>query len=589
MPAREMKRKPAKTAPTPAAKFVPGFWELRAAPLLNRWAPIILILLILAGAARIVSTYKLLSMTFDEPIHYTCGLEYLTDHAYRLETQHPPMERAMGALIPYLMGERSTPETRLAPKVPARYDAALLSHREVLAKFPPDPNADVLLARIRWGVLPFFILAVLVVYEWTRYIFDKATAVLAAALFTLIPPVLAHAGLATTDIALTACLGAAFLSLLRWAESPNFKRGLVAGFWTGLSVLSKFTTLIYLPAATVLALAAFVAIHRPGTSALIDLAKRRLPSFAAAVAFGAFLIWAGYWFSIGTMPGWSLRLPAPEFFDGIRSVIEHNKTGHRSFLLGENSRSGWWYFFPVVLSVKTPLSILVLLVVGLWVCIRRRFRASYTSLAFALGVLLPAMMGRINIGVRHVLPIYISFAILGAAGLIALTRISRAWWFALLAPTALLVWLAVPGIRQHPDYLAYFNELAGEHPELILADSDLDWGQDLKMAAKRLKEVGAKEAATYLFGEFAQPEYIQKTYGFPPLKPFVIQRPKEGWNIVSPTAVAIFGGGWHRGRPLLHYEGLLSALDTPWYELVDPTEKVGTLYFYHIPPGFVMR
>jgi hypothetical protein len=41
----------------------------------------------------------------------------------------------------------------------------------------------------------------------------------------------------------------------------------------------------------------------------------------------------------------------------------------------------------------------------------------------------------------------------------------------------------------HPDYLPYFNEIAGSHPEKILVDSDLDWGQDLDRLSRRLREL----------------------------------------------------------------------------------------------------
>src|ERR1035437_5262146 len=93
---------------------------------------------------------------------------------------------------------------------------------------------------------------------WARHHFGNTAAVLATGLFTLLPPVLAHAGLATTDMALAACLGAAFFSLVLWAEAPTWKRSALLGLTGAAAVLSKFTALGYLPAAAVLALAASV-------------------------------------------------------------------------------------------------------------------------------------------------------------------------------------------------------------------------------------------------------------------------------------------------------------------------------------------
>ena len=36
-----------------------------------------------------------MSITFDEPAHLACGLQYLAQHVYLYEPQHPPLARAM--------------------------------------------------------------------------------------------------------------------------------------------------------------------------------------------------------------------------------------------------------------------------------------------------------------------------------------------------------------------------------------------------------------------------------------------------------------------------------------------------------------
>src|SRR5258705_1999593 len=72
------------------------------------------------------------------------------------------------------------------------------------------------LALARLGVLPFFLLATLVVYAWADRIGGLADGVCAVLLFTTLPPVLAHAGIATTDMAVcpTLALASYFLTLL---------------------------------------------------------------------------------------------------------------------------------------------------------------------------------------------------------------------------------------------------------------------------------------------------------------------------------------------------------------------------------------
>ena len=138
----------------------------------------------------------------------------------------------------------------------------------------------------------------------------------------------------------------------------------------------------------------------------------------------------------------------------------------------------------------------MLLMYGAVLCLARRARVVYLlPLAFSLGILLSSMTSHVNIGLRHILPIYAGLSILAAVGLAALIERAPTATWAGVAAVALVSWLAATGAIRHPDYLAYFNEFAGDHPERILVDSDLDWGQDTIRLARRLKELGATQVS----------------------------------------------------------------------------------------------
>jgi hypothetical protein len=189
--------------------------------------------------------------------------------------------------------------------------------------------------------------------------------------------------------------------------------------------------------------------------------------------------------------------------------------------------------------------------------------------------------------VRHVLPVYVTIAMLGAMGWMRLATAERGRPWTPLAAGVLLAWLAWTGIRQHPDYLAYFNELASGRPEDVLADSDLDWGQNAKRAAARLRELGATEVSVFLSGNFEQDQYTCKMNGFPPLRPFLHLTANPGWNVISPTSVAVFVGGWNSSKTVIR-DGRPVVL-RPWYEMVEPTERVGSLLLYYNPPAAAQR
>ncbi len=221
--------------------------------------------LIAIAVARILAAWPQIGITYDEPAHLACGIEYLSRHTYQLEPQHPPLARAAAAFGPFLAGVRPGGHRLYGEPTASPSSIRMDSVRRHL-----------LLDRA--GILPFFVLACVVVYLWSRRHFGGGAGALAVALFTLTPPILAHAGLGTTDMALTACLGAAFLALLVWAEQPTLRHGLFFGACAGLAALSKFTALVYFPAAAAFALLAWLAARvRSGEWDAVAAAHSRAP------------------------------------------------------------------------------------------------------------------------------------------------------------------------------------------------------------------------------------------------------------------------------------------------------------------------
>jgi len=537
-------------------------WQTRIEPFLAQHARVLVICFLLLGIGRIVSTYHVFATTGDEPAHIACGLQYVAQHIYHYETQHPPLTRAMIALLPYLSGTR-----------PQGQPSFQLEGWKLIT-YQQHPEQTVTLMRL--GILPFFALGGLVVFYWARRYFGLATGVIATLLFTLIPTVLAHAGLATTDMGLAACLGAAFLAMLVWAEEPGPRQGAIFGFCLALALLSKFTTLGFFPVGAAIALAFYLAAERPGMDQLKLLVKERAASFGIAVGVCLLTVWAAYFFSFGKVPFWNVSLPAWEYFDGIRVALLHNTEGHPAWLLGEARRFGWWYYFPIALAVKTPLALLVLVVAGIGVCWNNRRRAAYLMpLAFTLGVLLPAMSGNVNIGVRHVLPVYLAFSVMGSLGLVQVARFSsRAAW-AGPAAAVLILWLAATGALHHPDYIPYFNELVqGPQPDRVLCDSDYDWGQDTKRLAARLKQLGATQV-NYGYTNSYDNTFLETYPGLPTIRNIHPLQPAEGWTAVCPTQDHATQYGLEYRYPNLR----------PWYTYLPVKERVGTIDLLYLAPG----
>lgn len=527
--------------------------------MLNRPA-ILAVLLVLLALVRIVATYSTFSHSCDEA-HFAAGLEYLAEGKYTLEYQHPPLARIAVAIGPYLSGLR--PHHK-----PVIWDEA----NQLLGP-ASQPAYWRTLALARIGVLPFFLLACWILFLWSRDLYGQWAAIAAVGLFTMLPPVLAHSGVATLDIAAMATV---FTASYAWfkllnsgspaiddsipAGATNREWGLLhsgplaRGVWLGVAVaaavLSKFSALMFLPVL-------FLVI---GVTARKLTIRATLQACAIALIVCGILIRLVYGQNVAA------------FYQGIGDVLRHNANGHQSWLLGEYRFDGWWYFFPVVLAVKTPIGFLVLAMTGglISLCaLVRRTESTRDCIAAlcALAVLLVCLPARINLGVRHILIIYPFLAMLAGHAVIWMLRHRS---FAVYCVGTVLLWCVVfSSLGAHPDYLSYFNEAVTDSA-YVLAESDLDWGQDLQRLAVKLKELKVDRLHLNYFGSADLGQF-----DLPPHEPLEGWMPVKGWVAVSihvqTIEAAALGKTYHAVSPLA------------WLDRYQPVAMAGkSIRIYHI-------
>ncbi|HEX9460313.1 MAG TPA: glycosyltransferase family 39 protein, partial [Thermoanaerobaculia bacterium] len=206
---------------------------------MNRRSALVASLFVALAVARVTATYTHFSQTYDEPVHVAMGLEWLDRGTYTLELQHPPLARIFDAIALRIEGEHYPPGPIVLtdPAAPIRKGNAILGG-------PDDYQRNLTLARI--GVLPWLLLAAFVVFHWTRAIANTESAIAAVALFTFVPAILGHAGLATTDMALAATLPAAIYALVRCIERPSAGRTALFACALAAAVLSKFSAIPFI-------------------------------------------------------------------------------------------------------------------------------------------------------------------------------------------------------------------------------------------------------------------------------------------------------------------------------------------------------
>jgi hypothetical protein len=538
--------------------------------------------IIAIAIVRIVSTYPVFNQTYDEPISVGCGMEWLDRGTYSYNPKHPPLGRVAAAIPSFVRGGRTTGAVD-----------AIVEGNAILSR-DGEYWKNLVLARL--AVLPFFVLACVVLWAWTEWAWGSLTGLVALGLFSLVPTVLGHAGIAMTDIVLTATLPAALFSLCLWLESPSIRRSLILGACTGLALLSKLTALVYLPLCGFPLVLAFYLYRRRARDGIA--VKLRLRRFLAAGLTAALLIWAGYRFSlrpIGVGHGplvpldritgtkgfvhdaayGAIRMPVPagDFFRGIAIMWIHNHDHDQwNYFLGDRRASGWWFFYPVVVAVKTPLPFLVLLGAGLVFIFRKRVpngvesdRWPWRRWAFVgamAGIFMAGLLSQVNTGIRHILPVYVMLAGIAAFGAFRLLAFLRPGG---VVCAVLLVWLAVDSAMAHPDYLPYYGEFTDGASGRYGVDSDLDYGQDLERlrvacSRRRVPSLAIAYHGTADLRWFRLPDFHILAPG---------ERP-SGWVAISMNKLKL---------------GEINARDAfQWLEHLQPVERVGkSIRLYFIP------
>jgi hypothetical protein len=408
-------------------------------------------------------------------------------------------------------------------------------------------DADRLLYRARFMTVLLGIVLGVLLFCWARELFGFWTAAAVLALYCVEPNILAHASLVTTDFGVACFIFGALYFLWRLARTLTIGNlaGLVVFF--ALAQASKFSALLLGPIVLLLLVAQTLwggswrcEFARGGelrswrAKAVTALALVVVLALASYVA-----VWAAYDFRYGpTRPSTDLveLRDNPQFLRHVRLaatvanwldehrllpdtyaqgfILSQVKVQHRSaYFAGQFSRTGWWYYFPAAFVVKTPLTTLFLLCCGLALLVKERARWKSDAWFMALPPAIflgAAMAAHLNIGVRHILPMY-PFAFLIAG--VTLEGIRARWRAILLLAPVALASLELAAV--YPDCLAFFNRLIGgpRNGHWVLLDSNLDWGQDLK-PLKRWMDTDHVEQINLAYFGTADPAYygIRCTY-----------------------------------------------------------------------------
>ncbi|HLJ77455.1 MAG TPA: glycosyltransferase family 39 protein [Acidobacteriaceae bacterium] len=526
----------------------------------KRVAAVVIALLAIQGALVAALVHRE-SLTFDEGDHMFAGYMMWKTADYGLNPEHPPLVKLLAAApvlgeklwIPPLQGRDFKKE-------------AYLDGRDWLARNDGASQRLVFRMRLTVGLLAWAL--ALTVFLAAREWFGTGAALVALTLLVFDPNVMAHSALVTTDLGVSLFFLASIYALYRYVSRPTVARLIAVGIVTGLLAATKHSGILLVP----MMLPVLVyEIFRAERGVRWRQALRLCGASAIIIGIAVVILWAFYGFRYAARPaGLALSTPLAAYvgplnhFDAsvvlffaryhllpesyLMGLVDVKRMAqwYPTFIFGKVHAHGVWYYFPAVILIKTTLGLLALCALAIFAAATRQIghtRELAYVVAPPLVYLLIAMASGIDIGARHILPVYTMAFIFAGAGVAALGRQSRRWvWVA-----AVLVAAHIAGsLLTYPNQMAFANIAWGgaKSTHKLLSDANVDWAQEVYQVKAWQDRHPGEEC---WFAYFARPEIDPATYGIR--------------CHALPTVDTLWLGGWETTPPVIHGTMLISAGD----------------------------
>ncbi|MCP3980071.1 MAG: hypothetical protein GY716_12265 [bacterium] len=533
------------------------------------------------------------SATFDETAHLPAGLSYLDRHDFRMNPEHPPLSKAWAALPLWIAGSAGPDYSSPAWNGSSQWAFGYETLNGPLGR-PERRDPMRLLVPARIAVLLAGAALGLLLWHWSSSAWGVGAGLLTLFLYCLSPTILAHSRLVTTDLPIAIGFSAALFSSWRFCRSPSPARLIVLSLALALAMLIKFSAFLLLPALAIVG-GAWVLGARGNRSEL----RRRVRWAALAIPVSGAIVysalWAGYGFrfSAAADPGHSLdwsvvtrhegpagaaidialekRLLPEGYLYGLAYFLGGAER-RVAFLNGEQSLTGWWSYFPEAFLIKTAPALLILIGWAGFDALRARRRPGFDALVPLVGIgvyTAASIAANLNIGHRHLVPLYpLIFVLVGNVA----NRVGGSRAAGRLLGVILLSYAASFAVAT-PRYLSYFNLSVGGPGAgwRYLADSNVDWGQDLIRLRGWMRGNGVQHVHLAYFGTADPAAYgirfrkVVRVHDFHPERPAT--RPGPGDVLAVSTnllqgvyldrdrelAEAMFEAGWTTPAQIVEY------------------------------------
>ena len=492
-----------------------------------------------------ITSFLQKSPTADEPIHLFSGYSYLKWGDFRANPEHPPLAKMWAALpLMFLIPPKYQPPAPYWDLIPTEGTLALHTVNAAAQTLFVDNDAETLFFYAKLMMVFLALVLGFFIFKWCRELFGLVGAIAALLLYAFDPNILAHGSMVHTDIPFATIFFIGTYFFRRALYRLNFSNLICASVFFGLAAVTKWTYMVMFLTWAVFALVRILSAGpievALGRSSEIEGRWKKcgvlfgLLSCALITAY--VFIWAAYGFSYHAVPGGTMHLPMdqqlPQSALARSLILFLTRThffpeawiygqldilgglGRDTYFLGENRiGAGFWLYFPVVFLVKTPLPTLLILLAtfSFWLYERNKRPTGVFLLIPVILYFSLAVGSGLNIGLRHVLPIYPFLFVLAGGTAVKLWQSKNRVLRGMLV--AIGGWLMATALLVFPNYLSFFNELIGgsRNGHKVVIDSNLDWGQDIKGLGRWMKIQGVPKIQFLYFGAFSAA--IPRYYG----------------------------------------------------------------------------
>jgi hypothetical protein len=524
----------------------------------------------------------------DEIPHIGAGYSYLERGDMRLNPEHPPLAKDIAAAPLLFMGldDRAFDQKPWTTDINGQWQFG----RTLI--FASGNDADAIKNMARLAVLAIFFLgACYFVWRWSRERYGDTAALIATILFAFSPTVLAHARFVTTDVPAAAGVLVATYFFLRFLRAPSPGTFIWSALTLGLALLCKFNNVLLGPYFMLVALLYALDGHLARRKAWRRAMRAMVLTTAIGIAAFVGVVWPVYIAQTWNYPIarqatdtrailasqgdnilkeialWASDKPiirgAGHWVLGLAMVRQRSLGGNTIYWLGSVVTAGGPWYFPVVYFLKEPLAwwILAAMAITALAFHRRRFKTEparggwfsrntdeWIWLVWLIIYWSVSIRSTLNIGIRHLLPVY-PFTIMLVAGRLSvltdwLRQHDRIRWKAFSAGIALLLgWYVFESVHVFPYYLTYFNQIAGgpSGGYRYVTDSNLDWGQDLKRLGTWVRDHDIDHLSLDYFGWSDPSYYLKDRYIYTSVgqwrdaRDFIARNRSNGWIAISAT------------------------------------------------------